>query len=88
MASRFPFEEDRRWRFGLFGDPVNRYIYIGKDACAGQREQTQVPDMINRKSGECVNASPDYVHDRREQSAGEYDEFGALNARTVDFRRN
>ena len=83
MASRFPFEEDRRWRLAILSDPLRRYIYIGKDACTGHEEPTQVPRTINKRSDERL-----CHHDRPEQPAKEYDEFGALKARTIDLRRN
>jgi hypothetical protein len=35
--TRFPFEEDTRFRFGAFHELVRRYIFIGREAPADRR---------------------------------------------------
>jgi hypothetical protein len=55
--TRFPFEEDPRFRFGAFHELVRRYIFIGREPPAERRPQSR-PAAERRSTARIERSRP------------------------------
>jgi hypothetical protein len=60
--TRFPFEEDPRFRFGGFNELVRRYIFIGREPPAERRPRPKAAE--GRRSTPLIDRSRAPAHRR------------------------
>ena len=67
--TRFPFEEDPRFRFGAFHELVRRYIFIGREPLAERRPRPKASE--GRCSTPLIDRSRAPAH-RRQRVRNEF----------------